>query len=670
MSSKTRLALGLLTLTFTAPSLLVFAGPETFFSDVEPAAVEPGAGERFITPRAARLVAVDRAGLAALAERAPAEFAVDADPSAALIRLPDPEGGEQIFRLVDSPILAPELAAQFPEIRTFALESVDRPGVSGRGDLTPQGFHAVVSDPEAGTWYIDPLRSGDDRIHQVYWRRDLVRPSSSGFRCEVESPESAGAGWDDEILGGGGLNLRTYRLAVAATGEFTAFHGGTVTQGMGAIVTTMNRVNAIYEREVAIRMVLVANNHSLVFTDPLTDPYTNNNAATMMGQNQTTLNTVIGSANYDIGHVFSTAGSGIALLESVCGASKARGVSGAASPIGDAFYVDAVAHEMGHQWGATHTSNGSTCSSSGSYEPGSGSTLMSLAGDCGAQNIALQADAYFHNTSIGDIQAFSRLGDGSVCAGTVVVGNASPTASAFPTYTIPASTPFALTGSGNDSDGSGVLTYAWEQFDLGPAGHPDSPTGDAPIFRSFPPTTSPTRTFPQISDLVNNVHTLGELLPTYGRVMTFRLTVRDNDLPAGNTAGALTTVTVHAGPAPFRVTAPDTPVTWVGTGPHVVTWNVAGTAGAPVSCSRVDIALSSDGGLSFPRLLRADAPNAGVAEVMLTSPNINTARIRVKCVNNIFFDISNVNFSITGAATLFEDGFESATTSAWSQTLP
>ena len=659
---------------------LAGASGEKLFTEVMAPNVELDAGDRSIVPGSARYVSVDREGLAALLERAPVEFAATADSSAALLRLPDPQGGEQVFRLLDSPILAPELAAQFPEIRTFRLQSVERPEVSGRGDLTPQGFHAVLHDPAAGMWYVDPLLRGDDRLHQIYWRRDLVPPAGDDDRCAVEDDSTAshsvgrflaGAA---EAIEGSGLDLRTYRLAVAATGEYTAFHGGTVALGMAAIVTAINRVNEIYEREVAIRMILVANNSSIVYTNGGTDPYTNGDGPAMLVQNQTNLNNVIGSANYDIGHVFATGGR-IAQLGTVCGANKARGVSGAAAPIADAFYVDVVAHEMGHQWDANHTFNGTAAdcavnNASSAYEPGSGSTIMGFAGKCGSHNIATRSDSYFHRTSLLDIHGFSRMGDGSACTAFVTVGNQDPVVDAGADYVIPASTPFALTASGSDSDGSGVLTYSWEQYDLGPAGPPNTPSGDAPIFRSFPPTTSPTRTFPQVSDLVNNTQTIGEILPTYARTMNFRVTVRDNDLPAGNSRGDLVLVTVDAGSGPFRVTAPNTAMTWTGPGPHPVAWSTAGTTAPPVSCATVDIWLSLDGGLTFPRLLRAGAPNSGLVFSEIVSPNTTTARVKVRCAGNIFFDISNQNFTITGAAALFENGFESGNTSAWSQTLP
>ncbi len=685
MKRTASLAIGMFLLSFAA-ALPAAARSEKLFADADSAALET-AGERWIQPTAARVVSLDREGLQALIERAPAETAAPRGSEAAELVIPDPAGGEQRFRLVDSPIMAPELAAQFPEIRSFLLIGVDQPEVRGRGDLSPAGFHAVLRGRSEGMYYIDPLTSGDNRVHQVYWRRDL-QPSESAreFKCHVEDAAAEnGASREsapldvvrpEEPTGVAPLNLRTYRLALAATGEYTTFHGGTVPSAMAAINTAMNRVNEVYEQEVAIRMILIANNASIVYTNAGTDPYTNNNGGTMLGQNTTNLNTVIGSANYDIGHVFSTGGGGVATLNGPCGGSKARGVTGLPSPVGDGFYIDFVAHEMGHQWGGNHTFNGTAgnCAgniSSAAYEPGSGSTIMAYAGICSSHNIQNFSDPYFHRKSLDEIQTFSRTGNGNTCAATVAVGNVFPTAEAGPSYTIPKSTPFQLTGSGNDTDGAGTLNYCWEQYDLGPAGHPNSPTGNAPLFRSFNPTTSPTRTFPKVSDLVNNTQTIGEILPSYGRSMNFRLTVRDNDLPAGANAWDSTTLTVDAASGPFLVTAPNTTgITWNGNGPHTVTWDVAGTTSAPVSCSSVDIYLSTDGGLTFPNSVATGLPNNGSAAVSISSPDSTTARIKVMCAGNVFFDISNANFTISGATTIFEDGFESGNTSQWDLTQP
>lgn len=465
---------------------------------------------------------------------------------------------------------------------------------------------------------------------------------------------------------------------MAATGEYTSFHGGTVPQGMAAIVTAMNRVSGIYERDVAIRMTLVANNDLVVYTNASTDPYTNNNGFTMLGQNQANLDAVIGSANYDIGHVFSTGGGGVAWLGVPClSGQKASGVTGLPNPIGDPYYVDFVAHEMGHQWGANHTFNGTTGACSGgnrwgptAYEPGSGSTIMAYAGICAPQNLQIYSDDYFHRVSLDEIVSYSTAGSGNTCAVVTSTGNAAPIVDAGQSYTIPASTPFALTGSATDPNGH-PLTYCWEEFDKGPAGHPNTPSGNAPTFRSFDPVTSSTRSFPKISDLVNNTQTIGEKLPTYSRTMNFKLTVRDNQANGGGVDDDVMTVEVVDTTGPFLVTAPNTIVTWTGSGPHSVAWDVAGTAAAPIGCGLVDILLSTNGGVTFSEILVSETPNDGSEGVFPVVTDTTAARVKVACSDNIFFDISNQSFTIVGAhGLIFSDDFESGNTGAWSAATP
>ena len=430
---------------------------------------------------------------------------------------------------------------------------------------------------------------------------------------------------------------------------------------MAEITTAINRVAGIYQREVAVTFQLIANNEDIIYTNGITDPYDNNNGSAMLGQNQANLDNpaIIGSANYDVGHVFSTGGGGVAWLGVPCVAGqKARGVTGLGSPVGDPFYVDYVAHEIGHQFAANHTFNGNSGSCAGSqwndstaYEPGSATTIMGYAGICSPQNIQNNSDDYFHGISFDEIVAYTTTGQGNSCAAVSSTGNTPPTVEAGSPYSIPLNTPFTLTGSATDPDGTASLTYNWEEFDLGPTGAPNSPSGNAPIFRSFSPTTSPSRTFPQISDIVNNTQTLGELLPSYARAMNFRLTVRDNQAMGGGVANDNTTVTAVAGTGPFLVTAPNTAVTWTGNTNENVTWNVAGTNLAPISCANVNISLSTDGGFTYPTSLAMNTANDGSASVLVPNISTSNARVRVACAGNIFFDISNANFNIQlGAA--------------------
>ena len=603
-------------------------------------------GERFIIPDSYRTLKLNLSAAQTLLLSAPMEFTNEAMEGRSIIILPMPDGTFQKFKFWESPTMAPELQAQFPEIRTYTGQGIDDSYATLKFDLTPHGFHAQILSPN-GRVFIDPYSKGDIYNYISYYTKDFHKLDAV-FDCQTEfditQPEL-----DYEIDTPTGPQLRTYRLAVAATVEYTAFHGGTIALGLAAVTTSVNRVNGVYEREVAVRMVLVANNNLIVFAaEP--DGYTNGSGSTMLGQNQSKLDAVIGSANYDIGHVFSTGGGGIAGLGVVCVAgSKARGVTGSGSPIGDPFDIDYVAHEMGHQFDANHTFNGTggSClgngNSSTAYEPGSGSTIMAYAGICSPQDLQSNSDAYFHTISFDEIVAFTLA---SSCPVITSTGNGAPTVT-VPTggFTIPISTPFALTGSATDPNGD-ALTYCWEEFDLGPAGAPGSPSGDAPIFRSFNPTSSSTRTFPKLSDLLNNTSTIGEILPTYTRNLKFRLTARDNRAGGGGVNYSQVNFSVTSTAGPFVVTSPNTGVSWQGNTNQTITWNVANTNNSPVSCANVKILLSTNGGNTFNTTLVASTPNDGSEIINLPNLPTSQARIKVEAVGNIFFDISNVNFTI------------------------
>jgi len=437
-----------------------------------------------------------------------------------------------------------------------------------------------------------------------------------------------------------GSQYRTYRLAVAATGEYTLYHGGTVALGLAAVTTAVNRVAGIYQQDLAVKLQLVANNDQIIYTNPATDPYTNGNADLIVDQNITNLDNVIGNSAYDIGHVVSTGAGGLSYLGVVCDDwYKGGGATGNSSPTGDPFWVDYVAHEMGHQFGADHTYNGTQGScgpervSTNAYEPGSGSTIMGYAGICDSDDLQANSDAYFHTASLDQIQDY--LGNYGGCAAYAASGNTPPVVSAGSGgYTIPKSTPFSLTGSATDANGDS-LTYAWEEYDLGPAGSPSSPSGTAPTFRSWFPSASPTRYFPRLSDLLNGTSAVGELLPSYDRTLNFRLTARDGK--GGVDSKQLTsplTVTSLAGP--FTVVQPSANATYNGGASLTVTWNVANTAASPVSCSQVNIALWS----SPSYTLATGTANDGSATLQLPDADISNARVLVACSNNIFFNIS------------------------------
>jgi hypothetical protein len=630
---------------------------------------------------------LNRPAFAALVQNAPAEGDATV-ANTVIITIPMPDGSFGTFTVMDSPILAPELAAAFPAFRTFSGQGVSDPTATARFGWTDFGFHAIVISA-SGTTYVDPYDATTTDLYVSVSKANAARPRDP-FICNLPGSSALDAVPSVAPVTNG-ATLRTYRLAMAATGEYTTAAGGTVGAALGRIVTTMNRVNGIYERELAVRMTVATgsagNPTSLIFTNGGTDPYSNNDGGAMLTQNQVTVDALVGPANYDIGHVFSTGGGGVAYLQSVCDAGiKAGGVTGSGNPTGDAFDVDYVAHEIGHQFGGNHTFNSDSNFCSGNRSPshasevGSGSTIQAYAGICNPENLQPNSDDYFTFVSLNEMTAFVTSGGGASCGSSAGTGNTAPSVSAGSNYTIPISTPFTLTASGSDPNGD-TLTYAWEQHSFGTASNSvvsaSTDNGSRPIMRSYLPTTSNARTFPKLTYILNNANTApttytcsggpcltGEILPTTSRAITFQVTARDNRAGGGGIATASMIVTTTNTAGPFLVTAPNTAVTLSGGATSVVTWNPANTAAAPVSAANVRILLSTDGGTSFPTVLAASTPNDGTQSVTIPSVATSTARIKIEAVDNVFFDISNTNFSITAAAppTFTDDPLVAGTT--------
>ncbi|MBO3273173.1 reprolysin-like metallopeptidase [Hymenobacter defluvii] len=642
---------GLLSGLFLIAGLLPAAAQRVLWADASPAVVPK---QHTLALSRFRAVTVQLGTVRNTLRAAPTERSAAARASGTVVSLPLPDGTSQRFRVVATQVMAPALAARYPRIRTYLAQGLDDPTATARLDVSPAGFHAQILAANR-TVYIDPAAPGDTVNHLVFDQSSMSR-SALGAVCHtpdgLDRTTTAALNRPAALQRPNGSQLRTYRLAVACTSEYAATKGGTKEGALAGIVTSVNRVDGIYERELAIRMVLIANNDRLIFLTDSTDRYTNDNGEMMLKQNQAVLTDSIGSANYDIGHVFSTGGGGIAALGSVCVAgSKAMGVTGSPNPVGDAFDVDFVAHEMGHQFGADHTFNSQTgsCgrgnrSASSAYEPGSGVTIMAYAGICGNDNLQANSIPYFHSRSYDQI--LNHVTGAGNCAVVTATGNQAPTVNAGANYRIPIGTPFTLTGSATDPDGD-ALTYTWEQYNLGPVGAPTAPQGNAPIFRSFEPTPIPSRTFPRVSDLVNNATTIGELLPTYARRLIFRFVARDNRDGGGGVEYDSMNVAVIGTAGPFLVTTPNTATTWQAGVPQQVTWDVANTTQAPINATNVDILLSTDGGLTFPTMLLAATPNDGCESVTVpAATNTALARIKVQATGNVFFDISNQNFTI------------------------
>ncbi|RLJ63379.1 putative secreted protein (Por secretion system target) [Lacinutrix venerupis] len=593
-----------------------------------------------------------------------------AGTSNVIVDFPTAEGTFESYRVKEAPVMEEALQNKYPQLRTYIGESVNTPGTVIRFSITPQGLHTMSMSNNNGTQFIDPY-SKNNNDYIVYSKKDLPmlnEPWECGVIEGEEIYENRASNSAAQMNANDGL-LRNFRLAIATTIEYSSFHwmaaglaaGDTEASKkvavMAAIVVTINRNNQIYERDLSITMTLVANNDTIVFIN--SDNFNNDNAGTLINQSQTVIDGAIGTANYDIGHTFSTGGGGLAQLNSPCTGNKARGITGLPAPVGDAYDVDFVAHELGHQFGAPHTFNGNTGNCAGSnreatnaYEPGSGTTIMAYAGICAPQNVQSNSDAYFHQKSLQMIWDNVFSGN-SQCATTTPTGNSAPTSNAGSNYTIPKSTPYMLTGSSTDTDGTATHTYTWEQYDLGPAGLPEETNFTGPMVRSFEGTSSPTRVIPQLASVVANggVSTTWEKLASVARSQNFRLTVRDNDATGGQTAVDEMTVNVNAVAGPFIVTSQDTDqIVWTPGSTETITWDVAGTTGNGINESSVDILLSTSqtqDAEDFDVVLATNVPNTGSYNITVPS-NISApyCRIMVKASNNIFFNVNDEYFAV------------------------
>ena len=515
--------------------------------------------------------------------------------------------------------------------------------------------------------FVEPY-SQDLQTYTVYTKSDK-KTAFTKFECAVldrVTPSLEGANLRPNADDG---NLRTFRLAMSVTGEYTAYFGGTKAQALAAINNTMTRVNGVFEKDFNVRMVLISNTDLVIYTSASTDPYSVSSSMSNWNQQlQTTLTNTIGNANYDVGHLFGASGGGgnAGCIGCVCvnptstvPLGKGSGYTSPANgvPSGDAFDIDYVAHELGHQFGANHTFSMSNEGTGANMEPGSGSTIMGYAGIT-SQDVQLNSDPYFHAISIQQVTNNIKT---KTCPTLTATGNAIPTANAGLDFTIPKSTPFMLTGSGTDANGD-ALTYIWEQFDnassaqTGASSAASATKTSGPTFRSYSPSTSTSRYFPRMQSVLTGATTTSgseivvEALPSVARTMNFRFTVRDNRAGGSTNNSDDMIVTVNGTAGPFVVTAPNTAVSYVGGSSQTITWNVAGTTANGVNCANVDILISTNGGTTWSTLLAA-TPNDGTQAVTIPNTAGTQNRIMIKGTNHIFFDVSNTNFTITAGTT-------------------
>lgn len=573
--------------------------------------------------------------------------------------IPDPQGDLQPFLARFDAVAEPGYYARHPLTGTYAVRHQRQPGVHGRIDHTLLGFHALVQ-VDGRRYMIDPVFRGRTDYYAVYYMDEYWEGAPpTTFRCEAHTLAEGEHPVPDPGLFQPGpeanlrqtaLTRRDYRLALATTGEYYMANGNSLPAVSAELITSVNRVNSVLIIDVSSKMILVANNDTLIFSNPATDPYTNGNTGAMIGENPPVLNARIGFDNYDIGHVYGTNGGGLAFKPSICAQFKGGGVTSAGQLKFDPFYIDYVAHEVGHQYGADHTMN--KCDNQNEngttgWEPGSGSTIMSYSGLCGPNNVTLLSGAYYHSGNIQQMRNYLR-GGGATCGNEVLLDNETPevTLQYANGFTIPISTPFWLRGEAFDPDGDDVLTYCWEQMDTGPITDAGSPVQNSPLFRSFLPNSDPRRVFPQMFRVLSGQFNKFELLPDYTRDLTFRLTVRDNHPEGGGVAWSEVAFKSDENAGPFLVTTAGLPDS-VRQGDYVpVTWVVANTDQAPVNCQSVNIWFSANGGQDFDYLLAEDVPNTGSFGVTMPQVSTTSGRILVEAADNVFFNVSAGNLRV------------------------
>jgi hypothetical protein len=625
------------------------------------------------TPTAYSAWQLNLSALSAAIQSAPMEFTTAAYyNNTSVVAIPQPDGRTEDFAIFKVQSCEQAIYDKHPEIRTFAGRSVSNPAKTIRGSITIRGFRLMINEEDKSTSFVEPYLEGNTTYYLAYRvsavAKDLF-PQGLSRGVAPNAPENtlpdvaalattSGISERSAEL----VQLKKYRLAVSCTGEFGQDHGGTKEGAFAGIVEYANWTSSLFERDMALRLELVAGSEEVAYFDPVTDPFESTNPLYLLSRNGLVINGFIGINNYDVGHNFSrydpaTAG-GILGVAGAIGngcvqSNKADGVSTGFKNIDyGGNFVNTIGQEIGHQLGGGHTWNrcagGNGRNGASAFEPGSGSTIMSYGGACGSDNIQSDSDLYFHAGSIEEITAYYTFFFGATCGTFTETTNHRPEVQLPYTndFFIPIKTPFELDGSATDEDGD-VISYCWEQMNTGPETPLQTPVGNSPLFRTFPPNDKTNRYFPALGTVLSNTFDETEQLPTYSRDMDFRLSARDNRPSDGGTNWADVSFRATDLAGPFVVMQPNVAaVSWKSGEYADVKWDVSNTFAAPVSCKKVNIRLSTDGGLTWPTTLAAGVTNDG--EHTISVPNIATtkARIRVDAADNIFYDVSNFNFKI------------------------
>lgn len=603
------------------------------------------------------------------------------------IYIPNEKGEMERFSLRTVAVLSPELSRQYPEIKTFIGWSETRPEVKIRMSKTPMGVNVWLRIPDGNEFFIQPVR-GNKQYHLAYLKDALG--NTIPFECKTEIPDTAKNSIKNNptnYKSQASQFLKTYRLAVAATGEYTNFWGddddtnGTNSEdALAAVVSTINRVNEVFETDFQVRLELVSG-ASLMYPDQTTDPF----GSSLNSELQATLNdlTVFGANNYDVGHLFDygSANGNAGCIGCICVDSQ-KGSAFSSHPfvdsfggpfLNDYFDVDYVAHELGHQFGAYHTFSFQTEGTGVNAEPGSGTTIMSYAGITGTDNVQEHSNDYFHFYSIENVRA--HIDNEALCATETLITDNDPTVEAGDDFTLPKTTPYMLEATVSNGDGYNH-TYTWEQLDSGQSGASNfGPTASSgPQLRSLSPRESPIRMIPNTNQVLSGeltqtnptISSSWETLASVGRDMNWGVTVRSTPESSSTEEGTVVaqdrrTITIDNNAGPFVVQSQETVgLVWEGASKQTISWDVANTDLAPINTTTVSIYLSDDGGLTYTIPLLMETPNDGEEKIEIPNTlDISEARLKIMADNSIYYAINAVPFSVTKRA--FVVDFNSST---------
>ena len=614
-----------------------------------------------------------------------------------IVEFPNMNGEIEKFQVWENSNMEPSFQAQFPHIRAYVGKSLSD-GATINFSVSPMGVQTILFRPNSAAEFIEAY----DKDATAYRIFDSTNRTHKEFNCTtVNVPLNIDSSLSTNVTGKSSNALyKTLRLALSCTGEYATSFGastaGTAADKvivLAAMNATMTRVNGVYEKDLSVHLNMI-DNTSVIYYDGTSDPYSD--AANMTNWNTELMNnlhTTLGDSAFDIGHLFGASGGGgnAGCIGCVCnntlstggGATtsyKGSGITspGSGLPQGDSFDIDYVAHEMGHQLGGNHSFTYGNEGTVAQTEPGSGSTIMGYAGIT-SYNVQAHSDPIFSYKGIYQIQA--NLNTKTCPVATSLSGiDATPVVNAGADYTIPVGTAFMLTGTASDSDAGDVLTYLWEQNDVGTSATTNANSEVlqtktvGPNWRTFKPSTNKFRYFPQMGKILAGTLAVTaastsnwESVSSVARTLNFTFTARDNHAGGGQTATDAAIITVNASGGAFSVTSQNTTgISYVGNSTQTVTWVPGNTASAPFNSPTVDILVSMNVSTALETFnattptspnpttwttIASGVPNNG--SYVVTVPDVatttTTCRFMVKAVGNVFLAVNSKNFTITPA---------------------